>query len=135
MFPCAEIPDVLLKIVVDFLQAIGLVDDRKEPSRPGETIIVVVLKELLVEVVDEAFHRLLGLDVLRVAPTHQRLGRPFDLPLHLLLGGLRDIYVMTVALESQELIRFIGRIGLFLVGVYLQLVLLEEFRHLPLVFL
>ena len=84
--------------------------------------------------VDESLHCLLGLYMLRVAPAQKRSCRPSDFPFHLLFGCLRDVYAVTVALEAEELIGFVGRIDSFLVRVYFQLVLLQVFLDLPLIF-
>ena len=35
VFSCAQEADVLLQVMVNLLQSIGLVNDRKEPPRPG----------------------------------------------------------------------------------------------------
>ena len=58
------------------------------------------------------------------APAHQSLRGPSDFSLHLPFGCFRDVYVVAMTLESEELIGFIGCINSFLIGVDFQLVFL-----------
>jgi hypothetical protein len=100
MFSRTQKPDILLQIMVDFLHAFRLVDDGKEPARPGERFRVVALKKFAVKVVDEAFHGFLGIDVVLMAPTQQRPRLARNLTFHLLFGGFRDVNVVIMAFEA-----------------------------------
>ena len=66
---CAEKADVLLKVMVNFLQSVCFVDDGKKPPRPSERFGIAILKKDTVEMVDESFHRLFGCNVFLSAPT------------------------------------------------------------------
>ena len=81
-----------------------MVDDGKEPSRPGERFGVVALKELAVEIVDKTFHGFFWLDVVLMAPTQKRPRLARDFAFHLLFGGFRDVDVVTMAFEAYRVV-------------------------------
>ena len=128
MFASAEETDVLLQVMVDFLDAVGLVDDGEEPPRPGEGLGVVAFEELVVEVVDESFHGVLSINAVFAAPAHQRPGFAPDFPFHFLSGRFGNVNAATVTHEAQKLVGFVGREDFFLVVVDLQMVLFQKLK-------
>ena len=83
-----EEADIILKIVVDFLEAIGGVDEGKEPARPGEGLNVIGLEELAIEKPNQALQSSIGRDILLGAPTQQYAGLAANLVLHLAFCGI-----------------------------------------------
>ena len=66
-----EETEVVLEVMVDFLEAIGVGDYGEEPARPGEGLNVVPFEKLAVEIADKALHCGIGWDVLLGAPTQE----------------------------------------------------------------
>ena len=121
-----EEAEVVLEVVVDFLEAIGAGDHGEEPARPGEGLNVIPFEELAVEIADKALHRGIGRDVLLGAPTQEETRLAANLVLHLALGGFGNVDFVAKTLETEVIKWLVGAIDLLLFGVYFELIMVQK---------
>ena len=123
-----EEAEVVLEVMVDFLEAIGAGDHGEEPARPGEGLNVVPFEELAVEIADKALHRGISRDVLLGAPTQEETRLAANLVLHLALGGFGNVDFVAKTLEAKVFEWLVGAIDLLLFGIHFEAILLKEGR-------
>ena len=109
--------EILLQVMVYFLQAFLLVDQREEPPGPGEHCGIVGVEEFLVEITNEDFHGLLRINIVLTAPTLQRTGFATNLILHLLARGISNVDVAPLALEPQKIECLVRTVDVHLGGI------------------
>ena len=121
-----EETEVVLEVMVDFLEAIGAGDHGEEPARPGEGLNVVPFEELAVEIADKALHGGIGRDVLLGTPTKEETRLATNLVLHLSLGSFGNVDFVAKTLETKVFEWLVGTIDLLLFGIHFESILLKE---------
>lgn len=121
-----EETEVVLEVMVNFLEAIGAGDHGEEPARPGEGLNVVPFEELAVEITDKALHRGIGRDVLLGAPTQEETRLAANLVLHLALGSFGNVDFVAKTLEAKVFEWLVGAIDLLLFGIYFELIMVQK---------